>query len=171
MGARARPCGSRPARPSSRCGHRPYAGGVGAVSQPPDAALAEWARELVERRLDDFELRRAAALERPHDVEALHDVRTRARRLRAALEDLRELVPEAEGWLRILKQLGRHTGAARDNDVLLARVEVYLRAARGTAHARLERIARRLRSRRRRLGERASEAIAQCVLAHDWGAA
>lgn len=142
------------------------------MSQPSqDTLLAEWARALVERRLNDFELRRAAALEQPHDVEALHDVRTRARRLRAALEDLRELVPEAEEWLRALKRLNRYTGAARDNDVLLARVDGYLQAAHGTARACFERVARRLRNRRRRLGERASKAIAQCLLAKDRGEA
>ncbi|TAM86571.1 CHAD domain-containing protein [bacterium] len=142
------------------------------MSQPSqDPMLAEWAHALVERRLRDFELRRAAALEQPHDVEALHDVRTRARRLRAALEDLRELVPEAEEWLSALKRLNRYTGAARDNDVLMARADAYVQTVRGPARACFDRVAHRLRNRRKRLGERASKAIAQCVLAEDRGEA
>ncbi|TAM60727.1 CHAD domain-containing protein [bacterium] len=134
------------------------------IERGGDPEVARWARELVERRLHDFQMRREAALAMPHDVEALHDVRTRARRLRAALEDLGGFIPEAGDWLRALKSLGRRTGAARDNDVLLARVEHYVRAARGPARAQLERLAQRLRHRRRRLRERASEALARCAL-------
>jgi len=140
--------------------------GAGAMIEPC-SQLKAWARALIDRRLRDFEEKRAKALEHPHDPEALHDVRTRARRLRAALEDLHDLIPEANHWLRVLKRLGRRTGAARDNDVLLERVEGYASRTRGATRAGFERMAERLRGRRRRLAERAIAAIKRCELAHD----
>ncbi|MDE2571977.1 MAG: HAD-IA family hydrolase [bacterium] len=132
--------------------------------------LAGWADELVCQRLRDFEERRIAALANPDDVEALHHVRTRARRLRAALEDLHEAYPHAGPMLRALKRLGRRTGAARDNDVLLERVERYCAAARGATREHLERMTRRLRQRRERLRKRALEAIESCLLLPGEGA-
>ena len=126
--------------------------------------LEAWAGELIERRVRDFEVKRAAVLERAEDAEALHDVRTRARRLRAALEDLRELVPEAEEMLGALKRFSRRTGEARDNDVLLARVEWYAEHAFGRARAQFERLAGRLRKRRGHSRTRAMDGVRECRL-------
>src|SRR5579884_61430 len=87
--------------------------------------LASWATGLIAKRIATFEARRRRALKRDLDGEALHDLRTAARRLRSALEDLGPLVPYSRKNLRIVKRIGDATSEARDLAVLIGRLQAY----------------------------------------------
>jgi len=87
--------------------------------------LTRWAAKLLEQRITTFEARYRRAERRGLDVESLHDLRTSARRLRGALEDIGPLVPYSRRNLRVSKRIGEATGDARDLAVLIARLQSY----------------------------------------------
>lgn len=86
-------------------------------------ALHAWAAGLIGKRIATFEARRRRAEKRGLDGEALHDLRTAARRLRGALEDIGTLVPFSNKNLRVVKRVGDATGDARDLAVLIGRLQ------------------------------------------------
>jgi CHAD domain-containing protein len=90
-----------------------------------DSALCEWATALIDKRISTFEKRRKHVIVSGLDGEALHEVRTSARRLRSALEDLGPLVEHAAKNRRRAKAIGDATGDARDLAVLIAKLSSY----------------------------------------------
>ncbi|MBV8727052.1 MAG: CHAD domain-containing protein, partial [Candidatus Eremiobacteraeota bacterium] len=55
----------------------------------------------------------------------VHKLRTQARRLRAAVEDLRACISNAQKLIDESKNLGQKTGKIRDAEVLLRRLQRY----------------------------------------------
>ena len=88
-----------------------------------DMPLADAGRRILAARLAQLQ----AGLDGLHndaDVEALHDARVAARRMRSAFKLLKDAFPrrEARPLARTLRSLARALGEVRDLDVLIARV-------------------------------------------------
>ena len=122
-------------------------------------------REGFERRAADL----AAAARRVRtgaDVEAIHDLRVAARRMTAALQVWRDLIPARarRDASRSLRRLRRRLGPARELEVHVALTEAHLpdpgptarRAERPVVEAILERLRERLARRRRSAMKRVS---------------
>lgn len=95
------------------------------MEQRAASDLARWATELIEKRIATYEARYKRAEKRHLDGESVHDLRTSARRLRGALEDLGPLVAYSRRNLRLAKRVGVATGEARDLAVLIGRLQTY----------------------------------------------
>jgi len=80
---------------------------------------------LVERRMSDLQKVQRKANKRWCGGKHVHKLRTNARRLRAAVEDLRSCIPNAQKLIDESKNLGQKTGKIRDADVLIRRLERY----------------------------------------------
>lgn len=126
---------------------------------PANVELTEWAAALNEKRLATFEKRRKHAIDCGLDGESLHDVRTSARRLRSALEDLGPLVKHSKKNLRRAKHIGDVTGEARDLAVLIARLSGYRALAGLRERAEIDRLIATLTRRERRALKGAKEAL------------
>ena len=121
----------------------------------PDGTLAENAERIVAVRLAELRSFSPSVLD-PFEVEALHDMRIAAKRLRYVLELTRPaLGPSAAGGARTAKKLQDLLGRIHDCDVMLPRVREHevvevaadLAARRETLHAQFRRDWRRLESR------------------------
>ena len=64
-----------------------------------------------------------ADLPAPHDVESVHRIRTRARRIRSVLAAFENHTPDAAGLSTDLRRLGRTVGRLRDLDVIRQRLD------------------------------------------------
>jgi len=97
----------------------------------PDGALAENARRIVEVRLDELRSFAPKALD-PDEVEALHDMRIAAKRLRYVLE-LSEPAfgSPARSGAKTAKRLQEILGEIHDCDVMLPRVHAHAEDLRG----------------------------------------
>lgn len=118
----------------------------------PDGTLAENAERIVAVRLKELRSFTPAALD-PAEVEALHDMRIAAKRLRYVLELTRPALGEPAGkGARTMKRLQSVLGDIHDCDVMLPRVReheavgaaAHLAARREELHAKFRRQWRRL---------------------------
>jgi hypothetical protein len=102
----------------------------------PDGPLHDNARRIVEVRLDELMSFGPQALD-PAEVEALHDMRIAAKRLRYVLELTAPVFgPGAERGAKQAKKLQDLLGEIHDCDVMGPRVERHVEALRGAdAHA------------------------------------
>jgi CHAD domain-containing protein len=121
----------------------------------PDGTLADNAERIVAVRLSELCSFTPRALD-PGEVQALHDMRIAAKRLRYVLELAKPaLGPSAAGGARTAKKLQDLLGKIHDCDVMLPRVRehevvevaAHLAARRETLHAQFRRDWRRLESR------------------------
>ena len=92
----------------------------------PEDPIGRAAQSAVENRLDFFWhcLKQAGQDENP-DAEKVHQARVSARRAMAALETFAALLPKKRGaWMqKQVKRVRRAAGGARDDDVLLQRLQ------------------------------------------------
>ena len=121
----------------------------------PDGTLDDNAERIVAVRLAELRSFGPRALD-PEEVEALHDMRIAAKRLRYVLELAKPaLGPSAAGGARTAKKLQDLLGRIHDCDVMLPRarqheaveVAAHLAARRETLHGQFRRDWRRLESR------------------------
>jgi len=87
-------------------------------------------------------------LSAPEDPEALHDARVALRRLRSWLRAFEVEAGVPAGIARRLRRLARSTGAARDLEVAVERLDELARRSRGTRRVALARLARALAANR-----------------------
>ena len=106
----------------------------------PNGEVTRWAVALIRTRLDDFEKLRHKAVRHWKRGKQIHKLRTRARRLRAALEDLCECTPGAPDLLAKCKELSDCTTAARDTVVMMERLKRYRRFALPAEHAEISKL-------------------------------
>lgn len=125
-------------------------------------ALNAWAAGLIDKRIATYEARRKRVEKRGFDGEALHDLRTAARRLRGALEDLGALVPHSRRNLRLAKRVGDATGEARDLAVLIGRLQAYRAVAGRAERAEIDGLIATLERRERRAIKHARSALRAC---------
>jgi hypothetical protein len=126
-------------------------------------ALNTWAAGLIEKRIATFEARTRRVAKRGLDGEALHDLRTAARRLRGALEDVGALVPYSRRNLRLVKRVGDATGEARDLAVLIGRLQTYRALAGQADRAEIDGLVATLERRERRALKHAKTALKDCT--------
>jgi CHAD domain-containing protein len=121
----------------------------------PEGSLADNAARIVAVRLAELRSFSPRVLD-PDEIEALHDMRIAAKRLRYVLELTKPaLGPSADGGARTAKKLQELLGKIHDCDVMLPRVRdhevvevaAHLAARRETLHAQFRRDWRRLESR------------------------
>lgn len=97
----------------------------------PDAPVSRAARQAVKVRLEAVEYFFGRAVRKPRqgrvDAEAVHQLRIWTRRAAAALRLFEDFLPKRQArWLkRKLREVRRAGGAARDCDVLLARLPTH----------------------------------------------
>jgi len=120
-----------------------------------DGTLAENAQRIVAVRLKELRSFSPQVLD-PAEVEALHDMRIAAKRLRYVLELTKPAIgPSARGGARTAKKLQDRLGQIHDCDEMLPRVRrhevvavaAHLAARRETLHAQFRRDWTRLESR------------------------
>lgn len=124
--------------------------------------MNRWAAELIEKRVATYEARFRRAEKRELDGESLHDLRTSARRLRGALEDVGPLVPYSRRNLRLAKRVGEATGEARDLAVLIGRLQTYRALAGRSERAEIDALIAMLERRERRALKAAKHALRTC---------
>lgn len=107
-------------------------------------AVESWALELARKRVDALESVRKKAAGNWKDGKYVHRLRTRARRLRAALEDLHECIASASEVLDDTKTLADALGMVRDADVLVERLQRYRRFALPAERAEIDAVCRKL---------------------------
>ena len=121
----------------------------------PGGSLAENAERIVVERLSELRSFSPAVLD-PAEIEALHDMRIAAKRLRYVLELTKPaLGPSAAGGARTAKKLQDLLGEIHDCDEMLPRVRdheavavaAHLAARRETLHGKFRREWKRLESR------------------------
>ena len=95
----------------------------------PSSDVVQWAVALIRERVKSFEKLRCKASHKWKGGKRIHKLRTHARRLRAALEDLCDCTPAAPDLLARCKDLSDATAAARDSVVMLERLRSYRRFA------------------------------------------
>jgi len=94
-----------------------------------EGTLVKWARHILAAQTQELEKALSKHLRSSSDGEGLHKIRTRARRLRCALEDLQHCTADVPKFLAKVKRLGDKTSKARDGQVLLHRLRHYRRIA------------------------------------------
>lgn len=93
----------------------------------------------------------------------MHDLRTAARRLRGALEDIGPLVPYTRRNLRLVKRVGDATGSARDLAVLIGRLQTYRATAGKAERAEIDGLIATLQRRERRALKHAKGSLRDCA--------
>jgi len=124
----------------------------------PHSDVVVWALRLVRERVDSTEAARCRADEK-FSERRVHRLRTQARRLRAALEDLYECIPSADDLMERSRAVGDETGKVRDATVLIEKLERYHRFSFFEERAEIEKLQRVLKKRRRKCERPAKDAI------------
>lgn len=119
---------------------------------------------LVRKRMDDLQAVRTKARKGWKKGKYVHQLRTHARRLRAAVEDLRACVPGAQTLIDESKTLGQNTGKVRDADVLIRRLQRYRRFALPAERTEIDAICTDLRKARKAVHKAAKAAVANANL-------
>ena len=99
------------------------------VKLDPDAAFADGIGRLLAVRLDEMDSFSRAAQD-PGEVEALHDLRIAAKRVRYLLEVAEPITPDAKPRVRAAKRLQDLLGNIHDCDELLPLVDRHLEGLR-----------------------------------------
>ncbi len=122
--------------------------------------VTDWARQILTALAWQLENVRRKPLKSSRDAQGLHKIRTRARRLRSALEDLQQCSING-GFLANVKRLGNKTGMARDGQVLLQRLHKYRRIAPEAERSQIDRILHKYKKQCKRWDRVAMDAIAE----------
>jgi CHAD domain-containing protein len=112
--------------------------------------------------VERFEELRSDALKRWNHGKRIHKLRTQARRLRAAVEDLCDCTPCAPQLLETCRELNDETTAARDSLVMIERLQRYRRFAMPAERAEIENLCDDLRKEHRKGLKRAKAATKSC---------
>lgn len=120
--------------------------------------MTDWARQILTPLVRQLENARRKCLKPSRDMQELHKIRTRSRRLRSALEDLQQCSVDV-GFLANVKRLGDKTGMARDGQVLLQRLRKYRRMALAAERSQIDRILRKYKKQCKRWDKVALDAI------------
>lgn len=110
----------------------------------PHSDIVVWAVQLVRTRVESLEQLRAQTRADWGKGKHIHDLRTHARRLRAALEDLHDCIPSADALLAQCKALSDKTTQARDAAVMARRLRRYRRFAMPAERAEIKALCREL---------------------------
>lgn len=94
-----------------------------------NVTVTQWAAEIIAERVAQFESLRRKAAGHFKGGRRIHKLRTQSRRLRAALEDLSDGVPQSSELLDKCKFIGEGTTNARDSIVMIKRLQRYRRFA------------------------------------------
>jgi CHAD domain-containing protein len=129
----------------------------------PPADVSAWATMLVRRRIAELEAVRSKARKHWKRGKYVHKLRTQARRLRAAVEDLRACIPGAQ-LVDESKALGQSTGKVRDAEVLIRKLQRYGRFALPAERLEIDAICKQLRKRRDAAQKPARAAVAAARL-------
>lgn len=108
------------------------------------STVASWAHDLAQKRVETLESVRKKAAQNWKGGKYVHKLRTSARRLRAALEDLHECIACAGDLLDDTKTLADALGTVRDADVLVERLQRYRRFALPAERAEIDVVCRKL---------------------------
>ena len=111
--------------------------------------LGPWARETVDGLRGSVAGAYQAFCEKPSSAKRVHALRKALARLKAALEDVAELLPDAPALYDETKRLHKRAGKVRDADVMIAKLRELgseevnplcktLRKRRETARSKLE---------------------------------
>lgn len=130
----------------------------------PTSEVVQWAVQLIRTRVQSFERLRCGASRKWKHGKRIHRLRTQARRLRAALEDLCDCTPCASGLLSKCRELSDETAAARDTLVMMQRLEGYRRFAMPAERAEIKKLCADLKKEHRLGLKRARAAIKDCRL-------
>jgi len=125
----------------------------------PAAALEAWAQMLIRNRINRLERLRRKACKQWERGRHVHRLRTHARRLRAALEDLSDCVPRAQALIDESKLLGQKTGKVRDADVLAHKLQRYRRTAFSAEGSEIDAVCAPLRKQRKAAHKPAKAAV------------
>jgi CHAD domain-containing protein len=81
--------------------------------------LSVYPRKIISRYLEHFVREREDVLRSSGDIEPVHRMRVASRRLRAALDVFKDILPEEKAgiWREELKDIGRALGRARELDI------------------------------------------------------
>jgi len=135
---------------------------------PPRDDVTAWAMALVRRRMGALAAVRAKARRRWKAGRHVHELRTNARRLRAAVEDLRTRVPGAQALIDASKELGKRTGKVRDAHVLIDKLQHYRHFALPAERSEIDVICRDLRKAGKAAQKSAQAAVADARLELRW---
>ena len=103
---------------------------------------------LVRGRIKDLKKLQRKARKHWRDGEHVHKLRTHARRLRAAVEDLRSCIANAQRLIDESHNLGQKTGKVRDADVLIRKLERYRLLALPSERAEIDTVCKPMRKQR-----------------------
>jgi len=127
----------------------------------PAADIVAWANLLVRSRINDLKKIQRKARKNWRDGAHVHKLRTHARRLRAAVEDLRSCIPNAQRLIDESKDLGQKTGKVRDADVLIHKLDRYRIFARPAERAEIDTVCKPLRRQRKAARKPAKTAVCE----------
>jgi CHAD domain-containing protein len=86
------------------------------------ARLGSWARETIDTLRGGVDEAYEAFCQKPRSAKRVHALRKALARLKAALEDVAELLPDAPALYEETKRLHKRAGKVRDADVMLAKL-------------------------------------------------
>jgi CHAD domain-containing protein len=112
--------------------------------------LQAWAQHVIDEQV--FRTARALSgyCQKPRSAKRLHRARKGLARLRAALQDLGAVAGTTPEFLARVHELHRRAGRMRDADVLIDRVDAYMKELNGNERSALRRLRDALRRRRKR---------------------
>ena len=105
-----------------------------------DESMAAWASAIIRERVAQLEALRCKTAHHFKGGRRIHKLRTQSRRLRAALEDLRDCLPHCRELLDTCKFIGERTTDARDSIVMIKRLQRYRRFALPAERAEIRKI-------------------------------
>ncbi len=120
--------------------------------------------QIIRQRLTAYEALRARAARDWKHGKRIHKLRTQSRRLRAALEDLRDTAPQTARVLDKIKEIGDSTAEARDTVVMIVKLESYRRCALRAERAEIKAICDELWKRNAAGLKKAKRTVKNCKL-------
>src|SRR5438309_1185825 len=84
--------------------------------------LGSWARETIDALRGGVDEAYQAFCQKPRSAKRVHALRKALARLKAALEDVAELLPDAPALFDETKRLHKRAGKVRDADVMLVKL-------------------------------------------------
>ncbi|GAC1389223.1 MAG: hypothetical protein NVSMB31_04930 [Vulcanimicrobiaceae bacterium] len=131
---------------------------------PAHSDVLVWAVQTVRVRVEEFERLRCEIAKHWRKGKRLHRLRTQARRLRAAVEDLAECIPGSDQLMKRCGELSDKTTDARDAAVLIRRLERYRRFAMPAERAEIRAICEILSEQKAKGLREAKRAVRRCTV-------
>jgi CHAD domain-containing protein len=121
--------------------------------------LQVWAQTVIAEQITAAAETLASYCQKPRSAERLHRARKGLARLRAALQDLGTLAGATHEFLDRIYELHRRAGKVRDADVLVSRVDEYLKNAASDERHELRALRAALQKRRKRARRKMERAV------------